>query len=50
MDNEARRQNVGQYPDDYQWQRALRANCVQSSFSYALKQLGITHKKMHKHL
>ncbi|WP_170064869.1 IS630 transposase-related protein [Neisseria iguanae] len=46
IDDEARLQGVGQYPDDYQWQRTLRANCAQSSLSYALKQLGITHKKV----
>lgn len=45
IDPEALRADVEQYPDDYQYERAVRFSCSASSIGDALKRLGITFKK-----
>lgn len=49
IDNQALIQDVEQYPDDYQWQRAARFGCGQSAIFHALKRLNITLKKTLEH-
>lgn len=39
-------QDIKDYPDAYQWERASRLNCSQSGICKALKRLGITRKKI----
>lgn len=45
IDNDLLQADVEAYPDDYQWERAIRFGCSQKSISRALKRLGITLKK-----
>jgi len=45
IDMEALKKDVGQHPDDYQWERAKRFNVGQSTIGLALKRLGISNKK-----
>lgn len=45
IDNDALRADVEKYPDDYQYERAIRLNCGVSSIGNALRRLGITVKK-----
>ena len=37
--------DVKQYPDDYQYERAQRLNCSKTGIHHALKRLGISQKK-----
>lgn len=39
------KQDVEQYPDSFQRERAVRFNCTQRGISLALKRLNITQKK-----
>lgn len=45
IDLEALRQDVEQYPDDYQRERAVRFNCTQEAIRKALIRLKISQKK-----
>ena len=45
IDPEALALDVENNPDDYQKERAHRLGVKQSSICYALKRLGMTHKK-----
>lgn len=45
IDDNALRQDVELYPDDYQRERAHRLNCSTRGIGQALKRLGITQKK-----
>jgi transposase len=45
VDMEALRQDVDQNPDHYQYERAKKFGVCQSTIFYALKRLGISHKK-----
>ncbi len=45
VDMEALRKDVEQHPDYYQYERAKRFGVRQSTIHYALKRLGISHKK-----
>lgn len=45
IDDDALRADVEKYPDDYQYERAVRFNCGTSSIGDALRRLGITVKK-----
>lgn len=45
IDMELLRQDVEQYPDHYQRERAERFNCTQRAIGIALKRLKITQKK-----
>jgi len=45
VDMEALKQDVKNYSDDYQWERANRLNVSQSAIHYALKRLKICYKK-----
>lgn len=45
IDLEALRQDVEQYPDDFQRERAVRFNCSQEAIRQALKRLKISQKK-----
>jgi transposase len=42
---EALRQDVEEYPDAYQYERAERLNVSKSCVFFALKRLGVTYKK-----
>ena len=37
--------DVKEYPDDYQYERARRLNCSKTGIYHALKRLGISQKK-----
>lgn len=43
--DQALRDDVAKYPDDYQYERVQRFDCGTSSIGDALKRLGITVKK-----
>jgi transposase len=45
IDMEALRQDVEEYPDAYQYERAQRLGVSQRGIGYALKRLGICRKK-----
>lgn len=45
IDMEQLRQDVEQYPDHYQRERAVRFNCTQRAIGMALRRLKITQKK-----
>ncbi|MBF7684062.1 transposase [Acinetobacter sp. B5B] len=45
IEDDALRADVEKYPDDYQYERAVRFSCSAASIGYALKRLGITVKK-----
>lgn len=45
IDNEKLKEDVALYPDDYQYERAVRFNCSQRAIGIALKRIGITQKK-----
>ncbi|UOO81380.1 IS630 transposase-related protein [Uruburuella testudinis] len=45
IDMEKLRQDVAQYPDHYQRERAVRFNCTQRAIGIALKRLKMTQKK-----
>ena len=45
IDNEKLKEDVELYPDDYQYERAVRFNCSQRAIGIALKRIGITQKK-----
>ncbi|MDV4339774.1 IS630 transposase-related protein [Acinetobacter baumannii] len=45
VDDDALRADVEQYPDDYQYERAARFGCGNSTIGDALKRLNITVKK-----
>ena len=45
IDMEALKLDVEQYPDAYQYERAKRLNVSPNCVMYALRRLGITHKK-----
>ena len=45
IDDQALRDDVEKYPDDYQFERAARFNCSKSGIGDALKRLGISVKK-----
>ena len=45
IDMEALKQDVEQYPDAYQYERAERLGVSQRGIGYALKRLGISRKK-----
>lgn len=45
IDMELLRQDVEQYPDHYQRERAVRFNCTQRAIGIALRRLKITQKK-----
>ena len=39
--------DVKEYPDDYQYERARRLNCSKTGIHHALKRLNISQKKRH---
>lgn len=45
INDQALRDDVEKYPDDYQYERAIRFNCSKSAIGHALKRLNITLKK-----
>lgn len=45
IDNEKLKEDVALYPDDYQYERAVRFNCSQRAIGIALKRIGISQKK-----
>ena len=45
IDKEALKQDVKDYPDAYQYERAQRLGVSQTGIGYALKRLGISRKK-----
>ena len=45
INREALKQDVEQYPDAYQYERAQRVGVSQRGVGYALKRLRISHKK-----
>lgn len=45
IDMDLLRQDVEQYPDHYQRERAVRFNCTQRAIGIALRRLKITQKK-----
>ena len=50
IDMEALKQDVEQYPDAYQYERAERLGVSQRGIGYALKRLGISRKKKRSHI
>lgn len=48
IDDERLREDVEEYPDAYQHERAARFNCSQRAIGKALKRIGITQKKESK--
>lgn len=45
IDDQALKDDVEQYPDDFQFERAIRFNCSKSAIGHALKRLDISVKK-----
>jgi transposase len=45
IDNEKLKEDVALYPDDYQYERAVRFSCSQRAIGIALKRIGISQKK-----
>lgn len=45
IDDDKLREDVKQYPDDYQWERAERFGVTQRGIGKALQRLGISYKK-----
>lgn len=45
ISDDALKQNIVAYPDDYYYERAVRLGCSKSGIEVAMKRLGYTHKK-----
>ena len=45
IDMEALKEDVAEYPDAYQWERAQRLKVAERTVGYALKRLGVSYKK-----